>query len=415
MNKPINLVSNADSVVFLKNDKSIYDLIVIDPPYNEKKSKGKYQDHWVGKSVNFPWMSENHGKYIDFLYDRISLSRDRLSEQGYLLFFIGDEEVHYCRILLDHIFGEQNYLGTVIWDSSFNQQTSKKIDRNHEYVLIYSKDQNKSLQLSTQSLGENNLNQKLFSFSQTLNNESFDSAQIKYGEYFKKIVKESTKLKKTEKVVLSNLKYLNPKNLIPFSAGDAGDPRNGDKTILLHPVTNKPCPIPRNGKGWAYSPEYIARIAQSKNVHTLIDGRVLVLEQHPKSSDIVGIIFGQDETSVPNSARQYTSKTDKRVLKTTGHVYKGNKKEGIDHLSGFETVKPHDFIKELILNYPNKNAKLLDFFAGSGTLAVAVESANQADQGTRSWTLVEKNPETIEKVILKKLSHFGISNFKVIK
>lgn len=411
MSKNLNFIYNLDSLDFLKEDKSTYGLIIIDPPYNEKKSKGKYQDSWFGRSVHFPWMNEDHGLYIDFLYERIVLGKDRLSEDGYLFFFIGDEELHYCRIMLDKAFGEENYLGTVIWDSSFNQQTSKKIDRNHEYVLIYSKNKEKGLQLSTQSSGDNNFNKKLAEYTKSLLKEDFNKAQKKYNEFFKKVNKEAIVAKKTDKIVLSNIKYLHPKTYIPFSAGDAGDPRDGDKTILKHPITKKDCPLPRNGKGWAYSKEYIDRVSSSENIYTMDDGRVLVLEQHDKSKDIIGILFGKDENSVPNSARQYTDKTDKRVLKTTGHIYKGNKKEGISPETGFETVKPYELIKELILNYPKKDVKVLDFFAGSGTLAVAVDSANKSDGGSRTWTLVEKNKKTIKDVTLEKLDHFNIKDY----
>ena len=392
-----------DILSALKLQGEVVDLVMIDPPYNENKSKGKYKDQWKGSGNDFSWAGESHGAYLDFLYPRISLGKELLSNEGIMMVFIGDAEYHYVRILMEQVFGLENYLGTVIWDSSSNQQKSKKIDRDHEYVIIFCKNKNSFEGLY--SVQQDSFDKKLFQYAQSLSGLSFDEAQRMYKEKYSEIKKQDKN---------NPFKYISP-NLDVFYCGDAGDPRDGNKTVLAHPLTKKPCPLPRNGKGWAYSQEYLDRISNSKNVFTLIDGRILVLEPHHSIKDIAGIVFGKDENGVPNACRLYSDKTDKLVMKTTGYSYKGDKKEGVNPLTQFETIKPREFLTKLILNFPKKDAKILDFFAGSGTTAVAVNDANKLDKGTRNWILAEMNPTTVQDVLLPKLKHFEVNDFKLLE
>lgn len=397
-----------DGLDFLKKT-DLYDICLIDPPYNENKSKGKYKDIWTGSSNDFSWAGKSHSEYLDFLSKRVSKGRDILSEAGVLLLFIGDKEVHYVRIMLDKIFGEENYIGTLIWDSSSNQQKTKLIDRNHEYVLIYSKNIKEFSKIGFYKEENNSINKAFFDFAQDLKNnkKSFKENLLVYNEFYKKTTKE------IKNKSFGKFKYLSP-NYIPFYSDNSSDPRNGNKTILLHPITKKPCPLPAGGKGWRYSQDYIDQIKNSKNIYIMPDEKVLVFEPHSKKKDILGLIFGKDETGVPNTCRGYSKKTDKKIMTTTGYSFKGDKKEGISFLTGFETVKPKDLLIELISNYPNKNAKIIDFFAGSGSVAVSVNQLNLIDSGNRSWTLIEENEETIDKILIPKLNYYEIFDFKKI-
>ena len=402
-----NLILEGDGLTFLAQlAKESYDLIMTDPPYNESKSKGKYVDSWRGKSERYPWARES-GKYIEFLADRFIPSRELLKPHGLIMVFIGDGEPHRIRILLEEIYGEKNYVGTLIWESSSNVQKSKIIDRNHEYVLIFAKDigafkkKGGLFEIDSHSpMSEMNR------FAQELDKSL--SYEVKQSFY-------RAKLKQLKNKDISHFKYILPDTHAPFNVGPSGDPRNGSKVPLRHPLTGKECPLPAKGKGWRFSQEYLDLIQGSKNIYPLVDGKVLVYEPHPKVLDIKGIVFGPDETTVPGSCHLYSEKTDKTVLPTTGYVYKGDKKEGISHLNGFETVKPHEFLMKLLLNYPVKDANVLDFFAGSGSTAVSVEKANLVDQGKRTWTLIELNSVTVHETMIKKLHHFKINDFKVLK
>lgn len=420
--KPIhnNFLISGDSeevLVSLILNQQLQDIIMIDPPYNENKSAGKYQDIWKGAGKNFSWAGEKHGAYLDFLNPKIRLGKELLTEIGLMMVFIGDSEYPYLRVLMNMVFGESNYIGTVIWESSSNQQKNKLIDRNHEYVMIYAKNIKSFSKLGLYKINTESYNHKLFEYAQELKNNglSWSENQVKYLEYFSKIKKEHTLKSKTgDAGYLSNLKYILPNAYVPFTLSDPGAPdsRNRPKTRLTHPTTKELCGIPRGGKGWALAQEYLDRIQNSKNVYHLHDGKILVQEDHDASEDIKGIVFGEDETTMPCSCRIFSERTDKKVMQTTGWVYKGDKKQGIDPIVGFETVKPMEFLSELLSYFPNNNTKVLDFFAGSGTLAVATHLANQIDKGLRNWTLVELNSTTIEKVLKPKLKHFNIQDYQ---
>jgi len=108
----------------------------------------------------------------------------------------------------------------------------------------------------------------------------------------------------------------------------------------------------------------------------------------------------------------YRNDLNKVILKTNNYNFNTkNKKEGIPKGSNFETVKPYEFLTDLILNFPNKNIKILDFFAGSGTTAVSTNLANEKDQGNRKWTIIEKSKKTVNNVLLPKFKYFKIKKY----
>ena len=400
-----------DAISSLVTSENKFEIIIIDPPHSDAKAKGKYKDQWQGSGKDFVWAGESHDSYMNFLYPRLILGKQTLTEDGVILLFASDRELPFLRLLMNKVFGEGNYVGTVVWDSNSNQQKSKPIDRNHEYVLIYSKNIQEFSQLGFYRINKDSFGSQLLEKAQSLkeNGKEFSENETEYLEFYKVMAKKAKKAI----VSLGNYKYITADYFV-ISPGDAGAPdgKNRPQTKLLHPLTKKECPIPREGKGWAYSQEYLDRIASSENLTVLRDGRVLVNEVHDKVDEIRGILFGKDETTVPNSARAFSGKSDKRVLPTTGWSFKSDKKEGINPKLGFDTVKPVDFITELILNYPNKKARVLDYFAGSGTTAVAVKKANKEDNGKRVWTLIELNENTVSDVLIPKLKYFKVKDYK---
>lgn len=381
------------------------DIVMIDPPYNEDKSKGKYKDQWKGSGKDFIWAGENHGAYLDYLHPRIVLGKNSLTEEGCMMLFIGDGEQHRIRLLMEMIFGEKNYIGTIIWDSSSNGQKTKKINRNHEYIIIFAKNIKKFPGFYT--IDKNSEKYSLYNFAKNLKNngKSFSDNE---KEYLKTYNSKNKKL-------TGNLKYITP-DYIPFNAGDAADPRKGNVIEFKHPLDGEIIRLPAD-RGYRFSNEYLENIKiklDQKEYTVLHDDRICVFLDHPTSLDIKGIIFPKNSKGTPNTCRIYTEKTDKKVLETTGYIYTSdNKKKGIK--SGFETVKPYDFLSKLILNYPKKNAIVMDYFGGSGTTAIAVEDANKADQGNRSWVLVEMNENTVEETMIPRLNYFNIENYKIFK
>lgn len=132
-----NLLIHGDNLEALKALMPFYagniKCIVIDPPYNTKNAFEHYDDNL------------EHSKWLSLIYPRLELLHDLLNEAGTLWVTIGDDQNHYLKVILDEIFGRENFLNQI---SAKMKQTSgasgggedKKLKKNIEYVLVYAKD-----------------------------------------------------------------------------------------------------------------------------------------------------------------------------------------------------------------------------------------------------------------------------------
>lgn len=109
-------------------------LIYIDPPYNTGNDSFKYND------------SFNHSTWLVFMKNRLEIARDLLREDGSIYVNLDYNEVHYCKVLMDEIFGLENFQREVIWRigwlSGYKTGVSNYV-RNHDSILFYSKNKNK--------------------------------------------------------------------------------------------------------------------------------------------------------------------------------------------------------------------------------------------------------------------------------
>jgi adenine-specific DNA-methyltransferase len=103
-------------------------LIYIDPPYNTGKDGFGYND------------SFNHSTWLTFMKNRLEVAKDLLSEDGSLFVSLDDKEVHYLKVLLDEIFGRDNFISTIIWNSKYTvSNDAKYVSYQHENILFYAK------------------------------------------------------------------------------------------------------------------------------------------------------------------------------------------------------------------------------------------------------------------------------------
>ncbi len=132
------------------------DLIYIDPPFNTGKAQGRTQIKTVrsndGDRVGFQGQKYETIKigtksYADLFDDYLAFLEPRLVEayrilapHGSLYFHIDYREVHYCKILLDTIFGRECFLNEVIWAYDYGARTTKKWPPKHDNILVYVKD-----------------------------------------------------------------------------------------------------------------------------------------------------------------------------------------------------------------------------------------------------------------------------------
>lgn len=127
-----NLIIKGNNLLALHSLKKKYagkvKLIYIDPPYNTGNDSFGYND------------SFNHSTWLTFMRNRLQLAYDLLSDDGSIYVQLDWNEVHYCKILLDEIFGRDHFRNKIIW--CYNGPGSpkmKQLNRKHDNILWYSK------------------------------------------------------------------------------------------------------------------------------------------------------------------------------------------------------------------------------------------------------------------------------------
>lgn len=127
-----NMLIHGDNLLALKALEQDYagkvKCIYIDPPYNTGNAFEHYDD------------GVEHSLWLNLMHSRLSLLRNLLSNDGTIWITLDDNEVHYCKVLCDEIFGRQNFVQCIIWKSSDNSNNdAKQFSIDHNSILVYSK------------------------------------------------------------------------------------------------------------------------------------------------------------------------------------------------------------------------------------------------------------------------------------
>jgi site-specific DNA-methyltransferase (adenine-specific) len=133
-----------------------FDLIYIDPPFNTGKTQARTQIQTVrdeqGDRVGFQGkryrtvrigtkaFSDSFTDYLSFLEPRLEEARRLLKPQGSFFFHIDYREVHYCKVLLDSIFGRDSFLNEIIWSYDYGARATRRWSPKHDNILWYAKD-----------------------------------------------------------------------------------------------------------------------------------------------------------------------------------------------------------------------------------------------------------------------------------
>ncbi len=119
--------------------------IYIDPPYNTGNEGWIYNDKvnspmirdWLGKTVDRDDLTR-HDKWCCMMLPRLKLLRELLTDDGAIFVSIDDNEVHHLRALMDEVFGEENFITTVVWQKNDGpKNTAAQFSEDHEYLVVY--------------------------------------------------------------------------------------------------------------------------------------------------------------------------------------------------------------------------------------------------------------------------------------
>ena len=152
-----NTVVYADNLDYLRAmPSSIVDLIYIDPPFNTGKTQARdsikavrddegdrvgfqgrrYRTEHVGSSE----YQDNFDDYLAFLEPRLIEARRVLKPNGSFFLHVDYREVHYCKVLLDQIFGRDSFINEIVWAYDYGARSKSRWSAKHDNILWYAKD-----------------------------------------------------------------------------------------------------------------------------------------------------------------------------------------------------------------------------------------------------------------------------------
>lgn len=389
-----NLVIVGDNLqVLLALQKSYANsikLVYIDPPYNtgndfiykdtfsideELYLQETRQADLHGRLVSNPQTSGRfHSNWLSFMYPRLAVAQRLLREDGFIVVSIDDDEVANLRLLMNTIFGEENFIATLVWDRN-RKNDAKYFSVGHEYMLVYAR-----------NVG------RLQDDGVVLRAPKEGVEEVR--ELFEKLRKEHKndweKVRDGLKAFYSTISDDDPrKPMARFAKVDERGPHRTDGNIswpgsggpkyeILHPVTKKPVKIPT--RGWVYpTPERFWEMYEAGRIH-----------------------FGPDESTQP-SGRQNLFESAQQVLTSVQYSYAQTAAQRFDALFGgervFDNPKPFEDLATLINYLTGTDDVVVDFFAGSGSTGHGVWLANQKYDTNRKFILVQIDAEVDQKVV----------------
>lgn len=133
--KSENMLIHGDNLLALKALEQDFTgkikCIYIDPPYNTGNAFEHYED------------GIEHSQWLSLMKPRLDILRNLLSDEGLIWITLDDNEVHYCKVMCDEVFGRKNFLGSITWQHSIQgKNDSKTFSLSHNYLLVYGKSEN---------------------------------------------------------------------------------------------------------------------------------------------------------------------------------------------------------------------------------------------------------------------------------
>ena len=397
-----NMIIRGDNLEALKSLLPKYEgkvkCIYIDPPYNTAHSttanqKWKYSDNvddpkireWIGKVVGDEGEDlSRHDKWLCMMYPRLKLLQKLLADDGAIFISIDDNELYALKNVCDEIFGRQNFVANIAWQKTYSPRNdSKGMPYETDAILVYSK----------------------------------VTPWIP---------------RKLERTAAMDARYKSPDHdPIPWKAGDASAAGAADHQGMVyaiqHPITGRYL-YPPQGRHWKDEQESILSIMNKWAKYELkdiddADERAKMCNISPAEvrAGVKAIVLADSvELSCKNARSVYEkgnwpkyyftsrgnggiafkihakdnsgrSVTNLWPYAEVGHTDEAKKelKAIFDGTAPFETPKPSRLIERILQIACDKNAIVLDSFAGSGTTAHAVLNMNKADGGNRKFILIE--------------------------
>jgi adenine-specific DNA-methyltransferase len=329
-----NLIIEGDNLLALKallpTHAGRIKCIYIDPPYNTGNEGWVFNDNltqpqfkeWIGQTVGKEGEdATRHDKWCCMMYPRLQLLKELLRDDGAIFISIDDNEVADLRMLMDEIFGEGNFIATIIWRNSTGPKQSKQLSKSHEYILAFAK---------------------------------------RASEWKRHLLPRTSEQESD---------YTNPDNdpRGPWRSGglDARNYYSKGRYSITCPG-GRIIDSPPGGSYWRVSEETLWELDA--------DGRIWWGEDRNNVPRIKRFLSEVQQGLIPQTVWDYSE---------VGHTQEA-KQEYLQILSGsevFTTPKPVALVKRILQIATSPGDVVLDSFAGTGTTGHAVLEANRDDKG----------------------------------
>ena len=319
------------------------DVIYIDPPYNTGNRDFIYNDAYVDREDGY-----RHSKWLSFMEKRLKIAKSLLSSEGTIFISIDDNEQAQLKLLCDEVFGLDNYVTSIPRITKLQRSAQEKhMDISHDYLICYSFSEDFAHNIA----------------------RDIDESRVRKDDI-------GTYIEGDTKAILADKSK-------GYSAGGDYDFEYNGRVYS---------PVDRNGvrNRWLWTRE---RMEAAAKLGILVEtGSSLRMQLYlDKRFD--------DKTNkmVPRSSNLifHTSDlmSDSRFTNSTGSAELRNVEDSL--FRKFNNPKPLSLIRTLLTFYDNKNIRVLDFFAGSGTTLHAIMLQNAEDGGLRTGILISNNENNI--------------------
>jgi len=375
-----NLIIEGDNLEVLKLLQKSYQgkvkMIYIDPPYNTGNDfiypdnyseslqtyleyTGQVDSEGRRFSNNLETDGRFHSKWLNMMYPRLYLAKNLLNDTGVIFISIDDSEVENLRRICDEIFGEDCFVSTTIIQANKRGQTYKEVAKTHEYLLIYSRTPDVSL---------NELEKP---------GEGLPFADSKGPFDLWELRNRNPKFDRTNRPNLFFPIYAAPETLDETGYSKVSLEQSQEYSIEI---------LPKNSEGkdgcWRWSKEKI-------RTEDLIGSTPMVLAREKRDGG-----WNIYERSRKSTTKAKSLWTETEVISEKGTMELGE----LGLAEYFEHPKPLGLIRKCILIGSDDGDLILDFFAGSGTAGAAVLDLNNETKLNRRFILTQlPEPTRVQK------------------
>ncbi|MCH8492643.1 MAG: site-specific DNA-methyltransferase [Idiomarina sp.] len=410
-----NLFIEGDNLEVLKLlQKSYYGkvkMIYVDPPYNTG-NEFIYPDNYQetldtylayaglvddqGKKFATNTASEGrfHSKWMNMIYPRLFLAKNLLQDDGVICISINDKELYNLKQIADQIFGEENFIATLVWEKG-RKNDAKRVSVGHEYMVLYAKDLAFIEEISQPWREPKEGIQEII--------DIYNKAKKEHLKDYDKISEELITFYKSLEADHPSKKYARSRfvdqrgiwrdNNISWPGG------GGPKYDLVHPITGKPCKVPDDG--W--------RFVETTMKQKIQEGYIHFREDHTQPPILKSYLYIDPEFS----GKDQDVGGKRQVMGSVFYRHSQPSNDVIKELFGekvFENPKDHEILARLIDYCTTDDDIILDFFAGSGSTAHAVLDLNKKNSSNRKFILVQLPEPTPEESLARSQGMLTIAD-----